>query len=74
MEKPPADATGMDLLYAREAFYLENLPFKSICDVEIPSGFPGSTVFMRRYSAKFENLTPDQTSKLKRFIQKHGRI
>ena len=61
----------LDILVAESGFYLENLMFKDISDVEIVDDFATNSFKMRLNRLKFEGLEPNVTMKLKHFIENY---
>ena len=52
-------------------FTIDAIPFKTVSDTELANGSPFSKINLRRYGVQFENLTPDQISKLDNFLKNH---
>ncbi len=61
----------LDILVADSGFYLENLTFKSIADVEIHDDFTINSLKMRLNRVQFEGLEPEAMMKLKYFVEKY---
>jgi len=64
----------LEILLADCGFYLCNLAFKSIVDVELADDFAINSFEMRQHQIQFDRLTPAQITKLKDFIQNYSRI
>jgi len=62
----------MDIVLSICGFYLGNLTFKSIADVEIADAFPVAPIKMRCHRVQFEGLVPDQVSKLNYLIRNYS--
>jgi hypothetical protein len=68
--KPPGPSFELDLFLADRAFFLKEVPFRTISDV--PSdGIPLSSVETRECTVQFENLTSHQKDELESFIRNH---
>jgi len=52
-------------------FTIDAIPFKTVSDNELAKGSPFSKINLRRYGVQFENLIPDQISKLDHFLKNH---
>jgi hypothetical protein len=61
----------LDILVADSGFYLENLMFKNIADVEINDDFTITSFKMRLNRVQFEGLGPAAMMKLKYFVKKY---
>ena len=66
------ESSVLDVLLADSGFYLENVSFKTISDIEISEDVPIDSVKMRQLRVQFKDLTPDQKLKLAYFIRNHG--
>ena len=67
------DCPKLEIMVADCSFYLNNLPFEIIANLE---AFPWDTSRVlegRRYSLKFGNLRPVQKSRLKYFMRNYAR-
>jgi hypothetical protein len=62
----------LDILVADSGFYLENLTFKNIADVEITDDFTTNSFKMRLNRVQFEGLKPAATMKLKYFVENYA--
>jgi hypothetical protein len=62
---------GIDILSADNSFYLDNLSYKTVMDVETADEPSFSPIKVKRQGIKFTELTPDQLAKLKYFLQNH---
>ena len=67
----PDNASKLEIMVADCSFYLENLPFQSVCDFQSFPAKPSNLPDGRRCSLKFGSLTPSQKSELKYFIRKY---
>jgi hypothetical protein len=65
-------APVLDILLAEGGFYLAGIRFNTITDVRIPGDGPGDAVEMWQVRLQFQDLNPDQFSKLKKFLLNHG--
>jgi PilZ domain len=65
------NARELKIILGNQGLYLDNVPFKKICDFEIESEFSFSTVKMRQIGLKFGDLTSEQKIRLNRFIERH---
>ena len=61
----------LDIYSAEEGFYLKEVPFTAVSDVEVPSEFPLSFITMRRCGIQFDTLTPSQVSQVDDFLLNH---
>jgi len=61
----------LDILVADSGFYLENLMFKNIDDIEINDDFTINSFKMRQNRVKFEELGPAAMMKLKFFVENY---
>lgn len=66
----PIEATKLDICRTRSLFILYDLPCQSIWELSIYEKHPTS-LHRKRCGVKFGELTPDQESRLKHFIQNH---
>ncbi len=62
---------SLDIYSAEEGFYLKEVPFTTVSDVELPREFPWSTITMRRRGIQFNTLTPEQVSQVEAFLLHH---
>lgn len=62
----------LDILMAECEFYLANIPFEIITDVEIPEDIPGDSIEMRRVRLQFQHLNAIQHARLQDFIRNYG--
>ena len=58
----------MDILFAKDAFYLDRILFKPIFDFEITSDIPLNSFSIRKCGVKFGELNQRQRSQLEYFI------
>ncbi len=63
----------LDILLAKCGFYLGNMAFKTIADIEIAEDFPIDTLKMRQLRLQFRELTSNQKFRLKYLIRNHIR-
>ncbi len=68
---PTNGSFRLDIFLAENGFYLGNLPFKIISDIEIDHEIPFSSLTVRRLGVQFGDLSDKQTSQLKYFIHNH---
>ena len=62
----------LDILVAESGFYLENLMFRDIDDVEMDSDSTINSFKMRLNRVQFERLEPAATMKLQHFVEIYG--
>ena len=62
----------LDILSAECGFYLGNVSFKTMSDIEIAEDVPINSVKMRQLRVQFNKLTPNQKIQLDNFIRNHG--
>jgi hypothetical protein len=58
----------MDILFARDAFYLDRLLFKPIFDIEVDTEIPLNSFTIRKCGVQFGELDQQQRSQLEYFI------
>ena len=68
---PYNDILEIDILLAGSGFYLRNLSFKPIADVEIDDGIPLDTIETRQLRVQFHSLSGYHRSQLDDFIRNH---
>jgi hypothetical protein len=61
----------MDILFAKDAFYLDRILFKPVFDFEIKSDIPLNSFSIRKCGVKFGELNQRQRSQLEYFICHH---
>ena len=61
----------MDILFAKDAFYLDRILFKPVFDYEIKSDIPLNSFSIRQCGVKFGELNQRQRSQLAYFICNH---
>jgi len=62
----------LDILLADCGFYLGNLLFKTISDIEVYEDLPIDSVKTRQLRVQFKKITPEQKIQLDYFIRNHG--
>ena len=62
----------LDILVAESGFYLENLMFRDIDDVEMDSDSTINSFKMRLNRVQFERLEPAATMKLQHFVENYS--
>jgi hypothetical protein len=62
----------LDILSADCGFYLGNVSFKTMSDIEIAEDVPTNSVKMRQLRVQFKKLTPNQKIQLDNFIRNHS--
>ena len=60
---------ALDILVAESGFYLKNLPFKNISDVEIDDDLGINSFKMRLNRVQFEGLVPATMMELEHFVR-----
>ena len=66
VESPPSHE--LLILLNKPRFYLENIPFRTVTDHELPNEFIFSAVSVRRMGVAFGDLTTAQRTQLEDFI------
>ena len=66
------ESSVLDILLADCGFYLGNLLFKTISDIELSEGLPIDSVKTRQLRVQFKKITPEQKIQLDYFIRNHG--
>lgn len=61
----------MDILFAKDAFYLDRMLFKPVFDFEIKTDIPLNSFAIRKCGVKFGELNQRQRSQLEYFIGHH---
>jgi hypothetical protein len=61
----------MDILFAKDAFYLDRILFKPVFDFEIKTDIPLNSFTIRKCGVKFGELNQRQRSQLEYFICNH---
>ena len=61
----------MDILFAKDAFYLDRLLFKPVFDFEIETEIPLNSFTIRKCGVQFGELSSQQRSHLEYFIRHH---
>lgn len=61
----------MDILFARDAFYLDRLLFKPVFDIEVKTDIPLNSFTIRKCGVQFGELNHRQRSQLEYFICNH---
>ena len=61
----------MDILFAKDAFFLDRLLFKPVFDYKVDTDLPSNTFEIRKCGVQFGELSPQQSSKLEFFISNH---
>ena len=61
----------LDILFARDAFYLKKVPFRIVSDFNRVSKLSVGTFKMKQQGVQFGEMMPDQQSQLDLFIQNH---
>lgn len=59
----------LDILFGDDDFYLDKLPFSTVCDRLSNNGLPFSTMIMRRRGVRFGELNDMQRDQLEYFIE-----
>lgn len=62
----------LDILVADSGFYLENLTFKNIADIDIDDDFGINSFKIRLNRVQFEGLEAARVVKLRRFVENYG--
>jgi len=62
----------LDILVADSGFYLENLTFKNIADIDIDDDFGINSFKIRLNRVQFEGLEAARVMKLRRFVENYG--
>ena len=65
------DARELKIILGSGGLCLDHVPFKKVTDFEIKSEFSFSSIRMRQIGLQFGELTPEQQTRLKNFIQNH---
>ncbi len=68
---PEREEVKLDILMSDDGFYLDQLPFETVADLEIPAEYSFSTVIMKRLCLKFGNLSAEQKKQLDYFINNY---
>ncbi len=68
--KGPSNASELDIFLAGRTFYLYELPFESVWD-SVTNEVPFSSINMKVCGLQFGDLTDEQKSDLRYFMQNH---
>jgi hypothetical protein len=68
-EQQPNQPGELDILFADMSFYVENLPFKTISDLDVDNELPYSSLKRKLLRVQFGELDSHQISQLDFFIQ-----
>ena len=71
-ERPSGAFFQIDLFSAENGFYLEEVPFRTIWDVETDGQLPFSALSMRRRGGEFGELTDHQRTQLAYFMEHYS--
>ena len=66
------ESSVLDILLADCGFYLGNLSFTTISDIELRKDAPIDSIKMKQLRVQFKKITPDQKIQLDYFIRNHG--
>ena len=72
-EKSSYRSSNIDILLSDGSFYLNKVRVNTILDFEITNEVPFSSITMRRRGVQFGEMTDDQKSDLRYFIQNYTR-
>jgi len=61
----------LDILFAHDAFYLNNVPFRTISDFDTVSRFTIGTFKMKQQGVQFKKMNSSQLAQLNYFVQNH---
>jgi len=67
------DSSDLDIASSNASFYLEQVPFKAVSDLEAENGIRWSSLKVRRCGVQFGELTHNQVSLLEDLIENHTR-
>lgn len=65
------ESLELDILFARDGFYLKKVPFRTVSDFNTVSKFSIGTFKMKQQGVQFKEIMPDQQSQLDLFIKNH---
>ena len=66
------EPTVLDILFADWGFYLGNVSFKIISDIELSEDVSIDSIKMKQLRVQFKKMTPNQKIQLDYFIRNHG--
>ena len=66
------ESSVLDILLTDCRFYLGNLSFTTISDIELREDAPIDSIKMKQLRVQFKKITPDQKIQLDYFIRNHG--
>ena len=69
---PVPESSRIDILVPEDDFYLDDLPFTRVRDVELAGDSSPGTIALRRQSLRFLRLTPAQIAQLADLIQRRS--
>lgn len=70
-EERSRNYTDLGIFMSGGDFAVDWIPFKGVSDTVIKNNSLFSTIVLRRYAVKFDDLTPDQSAKLDYFLLNH---
>ncbi len=68
-KEQPNQTVELDILFVDDRFYLENLPFKTISDLDVDNEFAYSSLKRKLLRIQFGELDTNQMTQLDYFIQ-----
>jgi len=67
-----SESSVLEILFADCGFYMGNVSFKTISDIELSEDVPIDSVKMKQLRVQFKKITPNQKIQLDYFIRNHG--
>ncbi len=68
----PSSGTNMDIFMFGDFFHMDNVPVRTISDIELVHGRPYVAVTVRRCGVQFGELTDRQKMQLEQCIEKYA--
>ncbi len=70
-ESLPNQSTAVDIFWHDHSFYLDNIPCKTVYEIEIADEPPSTHATMRQIGVQFEDVIPSKSSQLNHFIKNY---
>jgi len=70
-EESSPNFSALGVFLFDDDFFVDQIPFRIVSDIELANEIPFNIITYRRYAVKFEELTPEQISKLDHFLLNH---
>lgn len=71
-EEKPREYSSLGIFLSGGEFIVDDVPFRTVSDIELNNNPQFSTIILRRYGLQFKDLTPEQVEKLDKFLLNHA--